>query len=156
MVVLTCIFSGGQTGVDRAAGDAVQALSRPYRGWCPRGRRAEDGPLDVQRYPTLQETPSDEYSERTRWNVRDSNATLILVLTSSSISDPVDLPSVDGTAWTMQCALELGKPHLVVVLADSRHDTIARVCEWLRTHSIQVLNVAGPRESTSPGLSDCI
>src|SRR3989442_8006923 len=70
------IVSGGQTGVDRAALDTALALGLTCGGWCPRGRRAEDGPLPA-RYP-LRETPSASYPERTEWNVRDSDGTLVL------------------------------------------------------------------------------
>ena len=70
------IISGGQTGVDRAALDAAIAAGLAHGGWCPRGRRAEDGPIDP-RYE-LRETESDEYPARTARNVRDADATLIL------------------------------------------------------------------------------
>jgi hypothetical protein len=68
------LVSGGQTGVDRAALDVALKLGIPCGGWCPRGRQAEDGVIPA-RYP-LAETPSEGYSERTRWNVRDADATL--------------------------------------------------------------------------------
>jgi len=70
------IVSGGQTGVDRAALDAALALGLALGGWCPLGRRAEDGP--IPRAYLLQETPTQDYAQRTEWNVRDSDATLIL------------------------------------------------------------------------------
>ena len=37
------VVSGGQTGVDRAALDVALELRIPCGGWCPLGRRAEDG-----------------------------------------------------------------------------------------------------------------
>ena len=86
------IVSGGQTGVDRAALDVALSLGIPCAGWCPRGRRAEDGPIDA-RYP-LNETPSTSYAKRTEWNVRDSDATLILAR----------LPLGGGTALTERLA----------------------------------------------------
>jgi len=70
------VVSGGQTGVDRAALDVASELGLPCGGWCPQGRKAEDGPL-VSRYP-LKETPSADYFQRTEWNVRDSDGTLVL------------------------------------------------------------------------------
>jgi len=71
------IISGGQTGVDRGALDAAARLGIAHGGWCPRGRRAEDGEIP-ERY-RLRETPSRRYAQRTAWNVRDSDATLVLI-----------------------------------------------------------------------------
>ena len=72
------IVSGGQTGADRAALDFARARGWPQGGWCPRGRRAEDGRLPT-RY-RLRETPSRGYRQRTEWNVRDSDGTVICSL----------------------------------------------------------------------------
>mgnify|MGYP003793290687 CR=1 FL=1 len=70
------IVSGGQTGVDRAALDVAMQLGIPVGGWCPRGRRAEDGRIPDS-YP-LREASSVNYAKRTELNVRDSDGTLIL------------------------------------------------------------------------------
>jgi hypothetical protein len=132
------IVSGGQTGVDRAALDAALELAIPCGGWCPRGRTAEDGVI-AERYP-LRETPEEGYGQRTAWNVRDADGTL--VLTSGA--------PAGGTAQTIALAIAQGKPHLVVDL--DRRPVAAAVQAWLRRHGIAVLNVAGPRESKSPGV----
>jgi hypothetical protein len=136
--VIGRIVSGGQTGVDRAALDVALGLGLPCGGWCPRGRRAEDGPID-SRYP-LTETPSDEYAQRTTWNVRDSDGTLVLTR---------GVP-VGGTALTVDVAERLRKPCLVVDLATDSRPEAAR--EWLVRNAVGVLNVAGPRESGMPGI----
>lgn len=70
------VISGGQTGVDRAALDVALELGLPCGGWCPAGRRAEDGPIPA-RYP-LTETAGADYVERTRRNVVEADATLVL------------------------------------------------------------------------------
>ena len=72
------IVSGGQTGADRAALDFAIAHGIEHGGWCPLGRRAEDGPLDAKY--RLVETEREGYRARTVRNVRDSDATLILNL----------------------------------------------------------------------------
>jgi len=133
------ILSGGQTGVDRAALDFALDRGIPCGGWCPRGRLAEDGPIDA-RYP-LDETPSADYDERTRWNVRDSDATLVLTWG----------PPTGGTAFTVFCAQELNKPCIIVDLAAT--PDVAPVHTWIERHAIRALNVAGPRASTSPHAS---
>jgi hypothetical protein len=142
------VRSGGQTGVDRGALDAVLALpaSAGIRagGWCPRGRRAEDGVLDA-RYP-LVETPASEPEQRTEWNVRDADATLVL--------HHGDL--ANGTALTAQFAARLGKPLLQIDLNQTAPRELAVVDEiraWLAHQGVRVLNVAGPRESQCPGIT---
>lgn len=132
------IVSGGQTGVDRAALDAALALGLACGGWCPSGRRAEDGPIPA-RYP-LRETASPDYRVRTEANVRDSDATLILV----------EGPLTGGTALTARIARRLGRPLRVVDLA--RGPDPGGLAPWLRAHGVRVLNVAGPRESQRPGI----
>lgn len=132
------ILSGGQTGVDRAALDVALDLKLPCGGWCPKGRRAEGGRI-AARYPLI-ETPSDDYVQRTEWNVRDSDGTLILTLGAIT----------GGTAYTLAWAKRLGKPCLTMDLAHRPSRRAVR--EWLTRHRIRVLNVAGSRESQRPGI----
>jgi len=132
------IVSGGQTGVDRAALDVALALRVPCGGWCPKGRTAEDGLIAV-RYP-LKETPSEEYAQRTEWNVRDSDGTLILNRGLLS----------GGTAQIIALATRVKKPWFVVDLTDPPSGVEVRA--WMAAHRITVLNVAGPRESKCPGV----
>lgn len=132
------IVSGGQTGVDRAALELALERGLACGGWCPRGRRAEDGAIDA-RFP-LRETPSPEYAERTEWNVRDSDATLVLTRGTPK----------GGTALTVELARALGRPHRIVDLAADPQ--AAGVRAWLAEHGVRVLNVAGPRESHEPGI----
>jgi hypothetical protein len=134
------IISGGQTGVDRGALDAAISLEMPHGGWCPRGRLAEDGCIPT-RYQ-LVETETAQYRERTELNVVDSDGTLILfrrVLRG-------------GTELTRRLAVEYQKPHLMVDLAQPLDISVIR--QWLLTEAIRILNVAGPRESSSPGIAE--
>lgn len=136
--LLARIVSGGQTGVDRAALDVALALGIACGGWVPRGRRAEDGALD-DRYP-MRETANPGYAERTQRNVRDSDATLILTRG----------PATGGTALTIAAARRLRRPLFVVNLDGA--PAPAAVAAWLSETGVRVVNVAGPRESTSPGV----
>ena len=137
-IVFSKIISGGQTGVDRAALDVALELGIPCGGWCPKGRRAEDGPIDLK-YP-LKETKSEEYPVRTEANVIEADGTLIL-----TIGKPTE-----GTAYTGKMAMKCKKPHLVVDMKKKIKPEM--VLEWARAHQIGVLNVAGPRESKCPGI----
>jgi hypothetical protein len=141
------VVSGGQTGVDRAALDAAVGLGIPYGGWCPRGGWAEDliaPPGLLARYPELRPTPGGEPEQRTRWNVRDSDATLILAL--GRAPEPGS-----GTALTLVTAEELGRALAVVDLdaADAREQASALLGALPPAGA---LNVAGPRESGAPGI----
>ena len=119
--------------MDRAALDVALALKIPCGGWCPNGRLAEDGPLDPK-YP-LKETPDSTYSQRTEWNVRDSDGTLILYRNDLS----------GGTSLTVELATQYRKPHLILDL--SQHPLPTTFLKWSQKKQIKILNVAGPRES---------
>ena len=133
------IVSGGQTGVDRAALDLAKDLGIEYGGWCPKGRRSEDGIIPDE-YP-LKETPGRDYEQRTEWNVRDSEGTLILT---------TGRPEV-GTAQSLETDQRLETPFNVVDLLAKRN--LASLQYWIDYEKITVLNVAGPRESSCvPGI----
>lgn len=135
------IVSGGQTGADRAALDAALEAGVPYAGWCPAGGWAEDLPEPpglLAAYPALRESPSPDPAVRTRLNVRDSDATL--VVRAAHVRSP-------GTDLTVRTAGDLGRPCLVTA------GSAAEVRRWLHDIGPEVtLNVAGPRESEQPGL----
>ena len=132
------IISGGQTGADRAALDFALRNGIPCGGWCPKGRRAEDGLISLK-YP-LQETSSIAYPERTQKNIESSDGTVIFY------NKKFDA----GTGLTLNLCKKLGKPFLIVKLSNSSIKEEFR--DWLNNYSIQVLNVAGPRESSEKGI----
>lgn len=133
------IISGGQTGVDRAALDAALASGVPCGGWCPAGRRAEDGVIPL-RYP-LSELPGGGYDERTHRNVEDSDATLIIAFGRAS----------GGTARTLEFCQQLGRPHLIVDAASVPLDeALRRAVQFVTEGGLRRLNVAGPRASGAP------
>lgn len=140
------LVSGGQSGVDRAALDVAVQLALPYAGWCPKGGLAEDFPEPpglLAVYPRLRETPTARFAERTRWNVRDSDATLVLTLADA-------LDRSNGTRMAVDHAAALGRPTLVVDTETS--DAPDAIREFLSRFGL--VNVAGPRESNAPGIYD--
>ena len=138
------IVSGGQTGADRAALEFAIRFGIPHEGWCPRGRRAEDGRLDA-RY-NLCETPSLKYEERTRWNIRDSDATLVITIRA--------IPT-GGTALTLGVARQQRKPclHIAREKISSILEAGEQISEFLTEHQVERLNVAGPRASQEPEIA---
>ncbi len=135
------IISGGQTGADRAALDFAIEHGIPHGGWCPAGRWAEDGKIDA-RY-RLKQTPSSLPAQRTKWNVRDSDATVIFSIRKRLSG---------GTKLTRDFAQRFHKPY-IHLSRDADGKTAARKLRaFLKTHSIRILNIAGPRQSSEPKL----
>ncbi len=128
------IISGGQVGADRAGLDFAMRYNLEMGGWCPKGRLAEDGMVpDV--YP-LQETPHPNYPERTEWNVRDSDGTVIFTKTKMG----------RGSALTVRLCQKLEKPYLVITPDQQLFEAVAHFLAFLSKHKIKTLNVAGSRE----------
>jgi predicted Rossmann fold nucleotide-binding protein DprA/Smf involved in DNA uptake len=138
------VVSGGQTGADRAALKWAIENNVLHGGYCPKGRLAEDGPIPTSY--ALVETKTDKYPERTKLNVEQSNATLVVVGESKLTR---------GSKLTVTHAEKKQKPVLVVFAAGAEQPTEAQVAEvrsWLEKHDPMVLNVAGSRASTSPNI----
>jgi hypothetical protein len=136
------IVSGGQTGADRGGLDAAIELGIPYGGWCPKGRKAEDGVIPA--IYKLKETTSGDYWVRTEQNVMNADATVIFT------RGPLD----GGSLLTAKYAGVYLKVYLHVDLSAASHDqAVAMLVSWLKELGPGIaLNVAGQRESKSPGL----
>ena len=131
------IVSGGQSGADIAALDWAIGHAVDYGGWCPKGRRSEDGPIHA--HYLLSETPLANYLQRTEWNVRDSDATVIFTLT-----DALD----GGSKRTAQFADKLHRPWMH--FRPGVHEKY--LAQFLIRNKVTTLNVAGKRESSAPGI----
>jgi Circularly permutated YpsA SLOG family len=144
------IISGGQTGVDQAALDVAINLGITCGGWCPPGRTCENGRIPSAYH--LKETPAEKSdaapgvnrSLRTEWNVRDADALLVLL--------PNNLKTDEGSEWTIQCAVNCGKPILIMDPFAAKAST--QIKRWLESISIRVLNIAGPSETSCPGIGE--
>jgi hypothetical protein len=134
------IVSGGQTGADRAGLDVAIRHGLPHGGWCPKGRKAEDGPIGGQYL--LTETPSSSYLQRTEWNVRDSDATVIFTI-SSQLSG--------GSKRTAEFAAKHHKPWIHLAREAATIDGPAPILQrFVQEKGVQVLNIAGTRGSKEP------
>ena len=137
------IVSGGQTGVDRAALDAALECAVNAGGWCPEGRKAEDGVIsDV--YP-LKELPNADYRQRTRQNVIDSDGTVIIYF---------GYPT-GGTELTIAFCISEKKPYVLIDAEEIILDAaVIKVQKFIQDKSIATLNVAGPRAGGEPRAYD--
>ena len=139
------IISGGQTGADRGGLDAAIDLGIPHGGWCPKGRRAEDGA--IPRKYELQETESAEYPPRTEQNVVASHGTVVFTLGTPTA----------GSALTIEYAVRHRRPVLHLDLRKlSPEEAAKRLRAWIDEHGISILNVAGSRESLAAGLEKLV
>lgn len=136
------IYSGGQTGADRGGLNAALAVGMEIGGWCPKGRRAEDGRIPLK-YP-LKETATDDYPPRTEMNVKNSSATVIF-----SWGDTLSR----GCRLTMRLAEKHKKPYILIEARDQSEEAAAsKLATFLKQHNPEILNVAGNRESKAPGI----
>ncbi len=133
------IISGGQTGVDRAALDVALKYEIECGGWCPAGRLDEFGRIP-NHYP-VQQLAAGGFTERTLQNVKDSDGTVIIY--------PAGLSG--GTEQTVRFCSELRRTHLLVDASKlSAEDAASLIADFVRKNKIDVLNVAGPRQSEWP------
>ena len=135
------IYTGGQTGVDRAALDVALELGIPIGGHLPRGRKDENGDVLPDEYANMRETDTDDVNVRTQLNVQNSDATLIF--SHGAL--------FGGSEYTQRMARKLRKPYLHIDFY--RHDTdqaVRLLKTWLADTQPGVLNVAGPRASDDP------
>ncbi|WP_020413184.1 YpsA SLOG family protein [Microbulbifer variabilis] len=136
------IISGGQTGADVGGLIGAKRVGIPTGGCAPLGYLTEEGarPEMLKSYG-LVESHSANYEERTEENVKNSDATLILAT----------MPSSDGTALTLYYCQKLGKP---CILVNPWRNCIVEIRDFINFVRPKVLNIAGNRESISPGLAD--
>lgn len=138
MHTVTKIISGGQTGADRGGLAAGKTLGLQTGGTAPPGFMTDAG-RDFSlhlKYGLLEgEYDPRTYPKRTRRNVVDSDGTVLF----GRMGSP-------GCSLTIRCCRDHRKPYIV----NPTHDKLR---EWVVEKNIHVLNVAGNRERTNPGIS---
>lgn len=146
-----CVFNflDGVNGAQRepATWPLDWAIERgiPHGGWCPKGRKAEDGPINA-RYE-LQQTNSSDYLQRTEWNLRDSDGTVIFTM----------LPELTGgSKRTAGFAVKHHKPCLHLHAGETISQCAGRLAEFLHANSVRILNVAGSRGSKEPEIGQFV
>ncbi len=117
---ITKIISGGQTGADRGGLDAAIYCQIPHGGWCPKGRKAEDGKIPSKYH--LKEMNTSDYLSRTEANVVDSDATIVFT----------EKMATGGSLRTLEFALKHGKPwHHCSLGVTSRKQAVEDIVSWL-------------------------
>jgi putative molybdenum carrier protein len=139
--MLERVISGGQTGADQAALRAALAAGIPTGGFAPLGWETEAAPAPWLKDYGLVECSTSGYPARTAANVRTSDATLWF----GSAATP-------GAVMTLTTCVELGKPCMVVRPGGAVKPS--HVVAWIVRDRFRVVNVAGNRESKSPGTGD--
>lgn len=140
-MTIRLVISGGQTGADRGGLEGARDAGIEIGGWCPKGRRAEDGPIP-DRYP-VREMTSKSYPARTKANVRDADVTVIFVHGAVT----------RGSRLTKKICEELSKPFAIIDLQSVDNLTASELLrEFVMSHKAATLNVAGSRESVAPGI----
>ncbi len=134
------IISGGQTGVDRAALDFALENQIDCFGWCPKGRKAEDGVIP-NTYP-LKEAETSGYEKRTLKNVEESQGLMVFV----------DGEPDNGTILAIDHAEKQNKPIYIIHLSMNVEDQETGILDFLEDQEVTIVNIVGPRESNSPGI----
>jgi len=143
MIVLKQIISGGQTGADIGGLMAAEELKLKTGGWIPRNFKNElgDGQFWLRKYD-LREHKDATYPPRTKQNILDSDGTVIFAT----------IPLETGSKFTWDCAQHIHKPNMVINTFNIHDDITRDFLIWLEVNKIVILNVAGNRESKSPGI----
>src|SRR3954469_5974554 len=137
--MLDRIVSGGQTGSDQAGWRAAKALGIPTEGWMAAGFLTEEGPRPefAEMFGAVELTGGG-YPERTRANARDSDATVWF-----------GNPDSPGGRTTLRACAAHGKPVYLVIEGVTKPSDVTA---WIEAEEVKILNVAGDRESTEPGI----
>lgn len=133
------IVSGGQTGADRGGIEAAIEMDAHYCGWCPKGRRAEDG--RIPEHMVLTESREEGYLLRTEINVAFASATVIFTYGKLT----------GGSKKTLEFITRQSKPYLWIDLTIAG-EYAPVILQFIHDNQVSFLNVAGNRESKAPGI----
>lgn len=168
------VVSGGQTGADQAGISAAKFLNYTTGGRAPKGFMTETGPAPWLAEFGLEASPSPSLRSRTYHNVVYTSGTIIFTRDvldyttpaarkrhelrrkeqEATVTTPASLFQVwgleGGTLYTAQLAVA-HRRHLMInpVTQDSLH-------AFIYAAGIEVLNVAGTRESKAPGIYEWV
>jgi hypothetical protein len=134
------IISDGQTGANRAALDFALKQGIPHGGWCAKGRQTLDGTLDPKY--KLKEVTTEDGPDRTEWNVRDSDATVVLTLGLKATG--TGLAAARYAKKTKKPCLHLHRGIL---------GTSEKFIAFADKYSVRRLHISGSTEDDEPGIN---
>jgi hypothetical protein len=144
------VISGGQTGADQAGLRAAKAAGYATGGMMAKGFRTEEGPRpEFRELYGMFESRFEGYEHRTRFNIRNADGTVVFYFGRAD----------GGTALTITGCKALSLPHQTCEWPEAGtmfHPQPSLVASWIRDYGIRVLNVAGNRESKSPGIGAAV
>jgi hypothetical protein len=142
MTRLQTIISGGQTGADQAGLAAAVHLGLKTGGYMPKGWRTQAGPRpDMEELYGMWEHPSSAYPPRTEANVMTADATLVFGEMSG------------GSLLTIRLCEQYHRPVFFQPWRSRQDDPdVDNFVAFLRREQPIILNVAGSREESQPGI----
>lgn len=136
------IISGGQIGSDLGGLIAAQEYKLETGGTAPQGWKTCLGPKPELAKFNLCEHTSSDYKPRTRQNILDADATLII---SSKVNSP-------GTVLTISLCKKLNKPYLLISNFSELPKSTNEVTAFIMYNQVSTLNVAGNRDARENSL----
>lgn len=157
-MIIKKVITGGQTGADQSGWRAARGAGIATGGWMPKGYLTEDGPRpEFAEMYGAKEHSSSSYPHRTRANITESDCTILFH------SDPEVMghPMSSGSRLAYKVCKEVGR-RLIQVRLWYFHPTLwrtvnpdevpDRLAEIVASGGYHVLNIAGNRESSAPGI----
>jgi hypothetical protein len=145
-MIIEKVVSGGQSGADQAGWRAAKAAGIATGGWMPFGFKTEDGPRpEFAGLYGAKEHRSSDYRDRTISNIGLADVSILF-------GDP----STHGSLLLKRVAADVGKPVFKVRWHDEGATPSYMVGQLERWGGRIVVNVAGNRESSSPGIGDWV
>jgi hypothetical protein len=136
------IISGAQTGADQGGLWAAKALRLPTGGYCTKNCRTEKGDRrDLVKEFNLTELETTDYPTRTWKNVELGDITLIF----GDLTEP-------GSKLTKEYCKTLMRPCYHIPFGKSKAEEFIK--HIIQTHRPGIINIAGNRESKSPGIQN--
>lgn len=144
--MLERIISGGQTGADQGGLEAAKIFGIATGGYAPQKFMTENGPAPwlgtEYGLKELSISGGKGYAIRTDYNAKDSDATVRFATHWESKGEICTLKAIQRHK---KAYADVDCQGLIL-----QSDSVTQIAQWLE--NVKILNIAGNRESTCPGL----